>query len=108
MSRKSPPRGPDSPVPGVIPEPTHVHGQPPDLPEPDEEEPQAPLSTSHAESELEGIEHAWRRKIVSHTAGLRPHIDPSHDHLRGSDEAAVTLVEYGDYQSPACMAAAPE
>jgi protein-disulfide isomerase len=65
-------------------------------------------STSHADSELDGVNRAWRRKIVSHVVGLRPHIDPSHDHLRGSDEAAVTLVEYGDYQSPACLAAASE
>jgi protein-disulfide isomerase len=63
-------------------------------------------STSHADGDLDGVNRAWRRKIVSHTAGLRPHIDPSHDHLRGSDAAAVTLVEYGDYQSPACMTVA--
>jgi protein-disulfide isomerase len=65
-------------------------------------------STSHADRELDGVNRAWRRKIVSHTTGLRPHIDPSHDHLRGSDAAKVTLVQYGDYQSPACMAAASE
>jgi protein-disulfide isomerase len=65
-------------------------------------------STSHADGTLDEVNRAWRRKIVSHTVGLRPRIDPSHDHLRGSDEAAVTLVEYGDYQSPACLAAASE
>jgi protein-disulfide isomerase len=65
-------------------------------------------SESHADGELDAVNRAWRRKIVSHVVGLRPHIDPSHDHLRGSDAATVTLVEYGDYQSPACMAAAWE
>lgn len=30
------------------------------------------------------------------------------DHLQGSAEAAVTLVEYGDYQCPACGMAYPE
>ncbi len=65
-------------------------------------------SVSRANGDLAGVNRAWRRKIVSHAAGLRPHVDPSHDHLRGSDAAAVTLVEYGDYQSPACIAAAGE
>jgi Na+:H+ antiporter, NhaA family len=65
-------------------------------------------SGSRANGDLAGVNRAWRRKIVSHAAGLRPHVDPSHDHLRGSDAAAVTLVEYGDYQSPACIAAAGE
>jgi protein-disulfide isomerase len=62
-------------------------------------------STSHADDRLDGVNRAWRRKIVSHTAGLRPQLDPSRDHVRGGEGAAVTLVEYGDYESPACMAA---
>lgn len=65
-------------------------------------------SASRANGDLAGVNRAWRRKIVSHAAGLRPHVDPSHDHLRGSEVAAVTLVQYGDYQSPACIAAAGE
>jgi protein-disulfide isomerase len=63
---------------------------------------------SRANGDLAGVNRAWRRKIVSHAAGLRPHVDPGHDHLRGSDAAPVTLVEYGDYQSAACVAAAGE
>lgn len=43
MSRTSPhPQASESPVPGVIPESTHVHGRAADLPRPDAQEPQVP------------------------------------------------------------------
>lgn len=66
------------------------------------------LPTSDADRELYAANHEWRSKIASHGGGLRPHLDLSRDHIRGSDHPTVTLVEYGDYQSPACVTAARE
>jgi len=64
---------------------------------------------AHAEVEeqLKVLSSQWRRKIVSHTTGLRPRLDAEHDNVRGSANAKVTLVEYGDFESKSCKAAAP-
>jgi hypothetical protein len=64
-------------------------------------------ASSHAERELCANDD-WRHKIASHGVGLRPHLDPTRDHIRGSDCPTVTLVKYGDHQSPACVTAAAE
>jgi protein-disulfide isomerase len=62
---------------------------------------------AEASDQLGELSRQWRRHISSHTTGLRPLLDADRDHVRGSDGAALTLMEYGDYEAPSCRQAAP-
>lgn len=60
---------------------------------------------SAASDDMRALNRDWRRHTCSHTAGLRPLVDPGRDHLRGAEGATLVLVEYGDYASASCRTA---
>ena len=67
--------------------------------------PRAPSTPKAGDQELLARLQAWRSRLGSDALGLSTPPDASRDHMVGSPNAPLQLVEYADFECPSCQAA---